>query len=102
MTSMLLTESAIVRAGSCCTPTEVTVPVMPLHFLRAIARCDLLLGRVLRRAVLDHLAHHRAIAGHERRHRLELLAIPLLELHHAGALVVEAARLDRREQAGRA
>src|SRR5436190_15972661 len=98
MTSMLLIDSAMADAGCAVAAARVTVSTTRLPFLGAIARRDLLFGSVLRGAVLDHLAHHRAIACHERRDRLEFLAVPLLELHHAGALVVEAARLHRREQ----
>src|SRR5262245_1842313 len=72
------------------------------EFLPAIARRDLLLRGVLARGLLDHLAHHLAIAGHERRDLLETVAGPLLELDHAGAFVVGAAGLDRREQSARA
>src|SRR4029453_11222183 len=71
-------------------------------FLPAIARRDLLLGGVLGRGLLDHLAHHLAVAGHERRHLLEAVAGPLLEFDHARALVVGATGLDRREKARRA
>src|SRR5450755_2145138 len=67
--------------------------------LAAIARRNLLLGAVFRGALLDHLAHQVAIAGHVRREGLETLAVPFLELDHAGSLVIEAARLDRREHA---
>src|SRR5678815_116913 len=98
MTSMLLIESAIARAGSACATIEATVSTTPLHLLRAIAWRDLLFRRVLRRALLDHLPDECAIARHERRHRLEFLAVPLLEPHHAGALVIETTRLHRREQ----
>src|SRR5689334_13272200 len=100
MTSMLLTDSASRRAGSASCGIEViVVAIERLHFLAAVARRDLLLGRVLLGTLLDHLVHERAVARHERRQRLELLAVPLLELDHARAFVVHAARLDRREQA---
>src|SRR5215470_16356201 len=62
-----------------------------LAFLRAIARRDLLLGRVLAGRLLDHLAHHREVAGHEWRHLLEARAVPHLELDHARAFVIHAA-----------
>src|SRR6476661_853739 len=67
--------------------------------LAAIADRDLLLRRVLVGRLDDHLAHHLAVAFHERRHLLEAAARPLLELHLAGSLMVGAGRLDRREQA---
>src|SRR5690242_21961812 len=102
MTSMLLTDSASRCAASALADIEAIATIGRLHFLAAIARRDLLLGRVLHRALLDHLAHERAVAGHERRELMEARAVPLLELDHARALVVAAARLDRREQAGRA
>src|SRR5690348_18457811 len=100
MTSMLFTDSATATAGSRSTELDVTDITLRLAFLRAVARRDLLFSRVLRCALLDHLAHHRTVAGHERRHRLEFLAVPLLELHHARAFVIEAARLDRWKQSG--
>src|SRR6476660_7197295 len=102
MTSMLLMDSAIARAGSACDTIEATVSTTPLHFLRAIAGRDLLFRRVLCRALLDHLAYHRAIAGHERRDLLEAGAIPPLELHHSRAFVVETAGLDRWKESRRA
>src|SRR5579864_4483494 len=101
MTSMLFTDSASLRAGSTCVAIEVIVrSTKRLHFLAAVSRRDLLFRRVLGGALHDHLVHQRAIARHERRQRLELLAVPLLELDHPRALVVQAARLHRREQAG--
>src|SRR5512135_725760 len=98
MTSMLLTDRATCRAGSGCASMRSLSPpgrqprgpppgAGRSHLLAAIARRDLLLGRVLVGALHDHLVHERAVAGHERRQRLELLAVPLLELDHAGALV---------------
>src|SRR6478752_10331193 len=102
MTSMLLTESAIGAAGSTCVGIEATWTMGRLPFLAAIAQRDLLFGRVLGRALLDHLLGQRAVARHERCQRLEFLAVPLLELDHARAFMIGAARLDRREQAGRA
>src|SRR5689334_14004319 len=113
MTSMLLTESsAAVDARVCaCADMLVIQALSPVRrgeetvrspFLAAVAQRDLLLRRVLVRAVLDHLAHQRAIARHERREVVELLAVPLLELDHARAFVIEAARLHRREETGRA
>src|SRR5690242_9346435 len=71
-------------------------------FLAAVARRDLLFRGVLAGLVLDHLAHHRTVAGHERRDLHELAAVPALELHHAGAFMVRAAGLDRREEPARA
>src|SRR6186997_1828610 len=67
-------------------------------FLAAIARRDLLLRRVFGCLFYGHLAGQRPVAGHERGHLLEAVAIPLLELDHPRALVVGAARLDRREE----
>src|SRR6478672_5720974 len=101
MTSMLLIESAIARAGSACATIEATVSTTPLHLLRAIAWRELLLRRVLRSTLLDHLADHRAVAGHERRNLLEARAVPPLELHHPRAFVVETAGLDRRKESRR-
>src|SRR6187455_2018237 len=103
MTSMLLTLSALCAASRCgvgvmwilaCRAQRATGPPRSdaaSAFLAAVPRRDLLLRRVLRSGLLDHLAHERAVAGHERRQRLEALAVPLLELHHAGPFVVEAA-----------
>src|SRR5689334_16755923 len=103
MTSMLLTDSASFRAASGVVIVEVIAAAgSRLHFLAAVARRDLLLRRVLRRAVEHHLVHERAVARHEGRQRLELLAVPLLELDHARSLVIEAARLHRRKQPRRA
>src|SRR5215813_3535991 len=68
-------------------------------FLRAVAQRNLLLGRILAGGLLDHLAHRRTVAGHERGDLLEASPIPLLELDHARALVIAATRLDRREEA---
>src|SRR5215813_4331950 len=67
--------------------------------LRAVAQRDFLLRRVLAGGLLDHLAHRCAVAGHERGDLLEASPIPLLKLDHARALVIAAARLDRREEA---
>src|SRR5512143_1863487 len=94
MTSMLLIVRSAAVAG--CGAAVIAASA----FLPAVARRDLLLGGVLAGLFLHHLAHHRAIARHEGRERLEALAVPLLELDHAGALVVEAAGLHRREQPG--
>src|SRR6476646_8230014 len=98
MTSMLLIESAIARAGSTSAAIEATLSTTPLQLLRAIAWRDLLFRRVLCCALLDHFPNQCAIARTERRYRREFLAVPLLESHHAGAFVVEATRLHRREQ----
>src|SRR6185437_6363333 len=98
MTSILFTDSASRGVGSACVDIEIIVrPTSRLHFLAAIARRDLLFGCVLLGTLLDHLVHQRAIACHEWRQRLELLAVPLLELDHSRAFVIHAARLHRRE-----
>src|SRR4051812_28735255 len=114
MTSMLLSASSVAAAacgaeliGSAASEAarrrfRPAPRVRGSAFLAAVARRDLLLARVLGGLLLDHLAHHRAVARHERRERLERLAVPLLEFHHPRAFVVETARLDGREQAGRA
>src|SRR6185369_16931837 len=117
MTSMLLTDRYAELAG--CgwvdmfvrreaahparlpgTPGRLSFRARGLAFLRAVARRDLLFRRVLAGSLLDHLAHHRAVAGHEWRDLLEPRAVPHLELDHARALVIHAARLDRREEPG--
>src|SRR5262249_13699285 len=72
--------------------------LMSLAFLPAIARRDLLFARVLAGGLLDHLAHHVAVAGHEAGDLLEAGAVPHLELDHARAFVVGATRLDRGEE----
>src|SRR5215475_1954215 len=46
-------------------------------FLRAVAQRDLFLRRILAGGLLDHLAHCRAVAGHERGDLLEASPIPL-------------------------
>src|SRR6185503_5878893 len=99
MTSMLLTESAIGAAGSTCVGIEATWTTGLLSFLAAIAQRDLLFSRVLGSTFLDHLFGQRAVARHERRQRLEFLAVPLLELDHARAFMIGAAGFDRGEQA---
>src|SRR5213078_4837151 len=70
-------------------------------FLPAVAWGQLLFACVFCGGLLDHFAHHRAIAGHVRADLLEAGAIPLLELHHARAFVVFTAGFDRREEARR-
>src|SRR3954462_1106813 len=101
MTSMLLIDSAIACAGA-ASAVEIIASTPRLAFLRAIARRQLLLRRVLRSTLLDHLADHRAVAGHERRNLLEARAVPPLELHHPRAFVVDAAGLDRWKESRRA
>src|SRR5437763_9715695 len=121
MTSMLFTVScacggdcgagaALMRLSDCA----VTYAALPRPnggtresdfasaVLRAIARRDFLFRGVLAGLFLGHLANHGPVAGHERRHLLELLAVPLLKFYHAGAFMIFAARLDRREQSRRA
>src|ERR1700747_3308159 len=99
MTSMLLTVSATAADGAGCAVIEIPGR-RRLHFLAAVAGCDLLLDGVLVRALLDHLVDQRAVARHERCQGLEFLPVPLLELDHARALVIGATRLDWREQPG--
>src|SRR5438477_11977127 len=115
MTSMLFTVScacggdcgaaaALMRASECV----MTYAALPRPYrgtresnvasavLRAIARREFLFRGVLASLFLGHLANHGPVAGHERRHLLELLAVPLLKFHHTGAFMIFAARLDRR------
>src|SRR5437764_1071701 len=67
----------------------------------AVARSDALLLRVLRRVGLDLLAHQLAVRLHPVGEHFPLRAVPLLELHQARALVVEAGHLERRHEADR-
>src|SRR5579864_4312229 len=118
MTSMLLTtSSACVVARSCALFIEALKEGRHAAgawsralaacgvgcgstFLSAIARCNLLFCGVLGCALLDHVMHHRTVPRHESGQSVELLAIPLLELHHARPLVIRAAGLDGWEQTG--
>src|SRR5258706_5259388 len=95
MTSMLFTERYEPTVAGCTAWAR-------LHFLGAVAWRDLLFRRVFAGGLLGHLAHHRAVAGHERHHLLEPIAVPHLELDHARAFVVDATRLDGREESRRA
>src|SRR5690242_20785617 len=105
MTSTLFTASSASAAVRISTIEVIAASLnqayasgIRLAFLRAIARRDLLLRGVLGGAILDHLAHQRAITGHVIGELREFRAVPLLELHHARPFVVEAARFYRREQ----
>src|SRR6478672_2057177 len=73
-----------------------------LFVLGAVAGSDALLLRVLRGVRLDHGTHQLAVGLHPVGQHLPLRAVPLLELHQAGAFVVVARDLDGRHQAGRA
>src|SRR4051795_732754 len=101
---MLLTDRYAAGFGAVATWRAVAVAIVvtgdatrfpALHFLAAVSWRDLFFRRVFRCSILDHLAHHRTVAGHVGRQRLELGAVPFLELHHPGALVVETTRLHR-------
>src|SRR5438132_5711834 len=74
-----------------------------LHaFLRAVARRDALLLRVLRRVLLDLGAHQLAVGLHPVGDDFPLRAVPLLEFDEARAFVVHAGDLERRHEAARA
>src|SRR5436853_7811358 len=66
----------------------------------AVARGDALLLRVLRRVRLDLLAHQLAIGLHPVGDHFPLRAVPLLELHQARTLMIQAGDLERRHEAG--
>src|SRR6476620_8384190 len=67
--------------------------------LGAVARGDLLLGRVLGRLLLDHRVEDRKIGLVVAGDHLPLLAVPLLDARNVGALVVLTAQLDRADHA---
>ncbi len=72
-------------------------------FLRAVARRDLLFDGVLVAALSSTILRTSAVSPVMNGATcLKPLPVPLLELHETRALVVQAARLDRREEAGRA
>src|SRR2546428_932216 len=71
-------------------------------FLRAIARCDPLFLRVLRRGGLDHRAYQLLVRIDPVADHLPLSSVPLLELHLAAAFVVGAGHLERLHEADRA
>src|SRR4051794_36282598 len=106
MTSMFWTaRSASVAIGSAkknggCESAVFSQLMKVLHrVVRAVARSDVLLLRVLRRVGFDHGAYQLAIRLHPVGNDLPLGAVPLLELHQAGSFVVHARHLDRRHQA---
>src|SRR5215471_1323643 len=85
MTSMLLTD----RSG--CAPSG--------SLFGTVTRADPLLLRVSRGGLLDHRPDHVLVGRDPVGDQLPLLPVPLLELHGAAALVVEAGGLERLQQA---
>src|SRR5688572_33019788 len=73
-----------------------------LFLLRAVARGDALLFRVLRGGGLDHRAHDRLVGRDPVGDHVPLAAVPLDELDCAAALVVHARDLERLHQPDRA
>src|ERR1700754_1180127 len=73
-----------------------------LFLLGAVARRDAFFLGVLRGVLLDLGAYQLAVGLHPVGQHLPFGAVPLLELHQAGALVVQARDLERRHQADRA
>src|ERR1051325_9172333 len=65
----------------------------------AVARRDLLLGRVLGRGVLDQRLDDRIVGGVPVGDHVPLLAVPLVDTAEPRALVIGARDLDRSDHA---
>src|SRR5581483_5083699 len=90
------------KEGSGSRPT-LRLPLLlcpSLALLRAVARRDAFLFRVLRRGLLDHGTHDVAVRRDPAGHGVPLLAVPLQEAHRAAALVVGARHLERLHEVG--
>ena len=107
MTSMLLTDSASRRGagiGLRCgiEATVVDAVATPTSSLLQSRGVMFFSSAYFAGALLDHLAHQRAVARHERRHGLNFLPSHCWNLTMPEPSWSVQLRLERREQAGRA
>src|SRR5450755_4252203 len=98
MTSMLLTLNRAPGAGEAAGLRPGAMGGLASS-LRAVARGDALLSRIFGRRGFHHVADQLSVRLNPAADDFPLLAVPLLELHRAAALVVQAGDFQRLDEA---